>query len=215
MEKRNPVLRRKCAAAVAGLAAILLLPGLLYGQGGSYPKPLTAYTACNFPDGLQVVRFDPLPQDVQSRPVETAKGSGEIDMDGGVRVLFSYPFTDFFANVKAELLPAAKYPELKRELIDNLSYVASRSPGTAANQALPSALHGFEVHGTDRGKLEGNVLGMYLLFDDLSHIATTVYFLNQSSWQRKFQTYGEYEQLRNHFLESYTGCVRQNQALHR
>jgi hypothetical protein len=80
---------------------------------------------------------------------------------------------------------------------------------------LPVGLHGFEAHGNDRQKLEGNVVGMYLLFDDKTHVATTVYFLNQQSWQRKFQTMDEYGRLRDNFLRNYTGCVRENQALER
>jgi hypothetical protein len=76
-------------------------------------------------------------------------------------------------------------------------------------------LHGFEVHGNDLRKLEGSVLGMYVLFDDKAHVATTVYFLNQQAWQRKFQTMDEYGQLRDRFLQRYTGCVRENQALER
>jgi hypothetical protein len=46
-------------------------------------------------------------------------------------------------------------------------------------------------------------------------VATTVYFLNQQSWQRKFQTMDEYGRLRDNFLRNYTGCVRENQALER
>jgi hypothetical protein len=56
---------------------------------------------------------------------------------------------------------------------------------------------------------------MYVLFDDKAHVATTVYFLNQQAWQRKFQTMEEYGRLRDSFLKAYTECVRENQALAR
>jgi hypothetical protein len=56
---------------------------------------------------------------------------------------------------------------------------------------------------------------MYVLFDDKAHVATTVYFLNQQAWERKFQTMGEYGRLRDSFLKAYTGCVRVNQAVAR
>jgi hypothetical protein len=71
------------------------------------------------------------------------------------------------------------------------------------------------VHGNDLRKLAGSVLGMYVLLDDKAHVATTVYFLNQQAWQRKFRTMEEYGRLRDSFLKSYTGCVRVNQAVER
>jgi hypothetical protein len=214
--KRGRLLRhhRNLLIAAAVLLAVPACP-LLQGQSAGYPKPLMPYTTCSFPDGLQVTALDALPTEVRSRTVETADGKKQIDMTAGVRVMFAYPFTDFYANAKVEELPAAEYPALKRELVDNLAFITAHSPGTTMNEALPAALHGFEAYGNDRGKLEGGVLGMYLLFDDLTHVATTVYFLNQASWQRKFQTWEGYEKLRDQFLIAYTGCVRQNQALGR
>lgn len=179
------------------------------------PKALRPYTSCSFPDGLRIVSVNPLVQGVSSRPVETAAGTQEIELEAGERVLFQYPLTDFFADAKVELLPAARYAELKQTLISNLHFLESERGGPTPARALPVGLHRFEVHGNDRQKLEGNVVGMYVLFDDQTHVATTVYFLNQQSWQRKFQTMDEYGRLRDNFLRNYTGCVRENQALER
>jgi hypothetical protein len=145
--------------------------------------------------------------------VDTATGSREISLVAGERVMFAYPFTDFFANAKAEELPADRYPALKAALLANLAYLESQPGGPSDAQSLPADLHGFEVHGNNRQKLEGSVLGMYLLFDDPAHVATTIYFLNQESWRRKFQTMDEYTRLRDQFLTTYTGCVRENQAI--
>jgi hypothetical protein len=161
------------------------------------------------------VSANPLVQGVSSRPVQTAAGTQEIELEAGERVMFQYPLTDFFADAKVELLPAARYAELKQTLLSNLHFLESERGGPTPARALPVGLHGFEVHGNDRQKLEGNVVGMYLLFDDKTHVATTVYFLNQQSWQRKFQTMDEYGRLRDNFLRNYPGCVRENQALER
>ncbi|HTW49001.1 MAG TPA: hypothetical protein VMD92_13705 [Acidobacteriaceae bacterium] len=179
-------------------------------SGGT--DPLQAYTSCYFPDGLQIVSVDPLDAGVTSRSVDTADGPQQIDLVAGERVMLAYPFTDFFANVKAEELPADRYPALKAALLANLNYLETQPGGPEDVQSLPANLHGFEVHGNNREKLEGSVLGMYLLFDDQNHVATTIYFLNQESWRRKFQTMDEYARLRDHFLTTYTGCVRENQA---
>jgi len=61
--------------------------------------------------------------------------------------------------------------------------------------------------------LEGGVLGLYLAFDDKTHIATTIYLLNQEAYARKFQTIEQYQQLRDTFLKTYLACIRMNQQL--
>lgn len=187
----------------------------LAAQDLNLPKPLAAYTSCHFADDLQIVQIDPLAQGVKARTVETAQGSRQIDMNAGIRIMFAYPFNGFYANVKVELLPTSEYPDLKKALDANFDYILAQSPGSSFNGSLPPSLHGFDVRGEDRAKLEGGVLGMYLLFDDKTDVVTTVYLLNQEPLQRKFQSIEEYKHLRDQFLQTYTGCIRENQALRR
>jgi hypothetical protein len=175
--------------------------------------PLEAYTSCFFPDGLQISSVAPLAANVTSRTVETADGPQTIDLVSGKQVLLAYPFTDIFANVRAEVLPADRYAAQKAVLVANLAYMEAQPGGPEAAQPLPGVLHGFEVHGNNRTQLEGSVLGMYLMFDDAANVATTISFLNQESWQRKFQNMDDYARLRDQFLVTYTGCVRENQAI--
>jgi hypothetical protein len=191
------------------------LASISAAQDLKLPEPLAPYTSCHFSDDLLIVKVDPLAPGITTRTVETAHGNAAIDMNAGIRVMFAYPLHDFYANVKVEMLPEDKYPELKKALLDNFDYVLTHSPGSSLNPALPKSIHGFEVHGEDRSKLEGGVLGMYLLFDDQTHVVTTVYMLNQAACRRNFQTIPEYEHLRDAFLNTYTGCVRENQALAR
>lgn len=172
------------------------------------PDPLQAYTSCAFPDGLDVVSVKPM----AAGPllVATAAGTETIDPTAAKQVLFSYPLTDDFANAKVEELPADQYGRSKQILLDNLALMESQRNGPVRVEALPVGLHGFDVHGNNLTELEGNVLGMYLLFDDPHHVVTTVSFLNQHAWQRKFRTMDEYRRLRDQFLRTYTGCIRQN-----
>ena len=200
------------ASSAVGVAA---QSGGAAGSRAPVAKPLVPYTTCSFPDGLRVVGTEPLATGVASRPVQTANGTESIKMEAAEQVTFGYPLTDLFANAKVELLPAARYPEMKRILLANLTFLESERNGPTPARALPVGLHGFEVHGNDLRKIEGSMLGMYVLFDDKAHVATTVYFLNQQAWQRKFQTMGEYGRLRDSFLRTYTGCVRVNQAVER
>ena len=204
------------AVVMAGLAGV---PGAAVAQGtgqsAPIPKALVPYTTCAFPDGLRVVEATPLATGVASRPVQTASGTQSVELEAGEQVTFGYPLTDLFANAKVELLPADRYPEMKRILLANLAFLESERNGPTTARALPTGLHGFDVHGNDLRKLEGSMLGMYVLFDDKTHVATTVYFLNQQAWHRKFQTMDQYARLRDSFLKAYTGCVRENQALAR
>lgn len=150
-----------------------------------------------------------------SRPIRTANGMQNIELEAGEQVVFAYPLTDDFANAKVELLPADRYAALKQTLIENVHFLEHERGGPTPALALPVGLHGFEVHGNDRQRMEGDVLGMYVMFDDRAHVATTIYFLNQHAWMRKFRTMDEYGKLRDKFLRTYTGCVRENQALAR
>lgn len=213
-------MQRPSAFASVAVAALVCLPcaaqtsaGQNPSQSAPVPKPLAPYTSCVFPDLLHIVSVDPLAPGVTSRSVDTSQGPQQVDLVAGERVMFAYPMTDFFANAKVELLPADRYPQLKQVLIANLHYLESQPRGPIRAEALPTGLHDFEVHGNDRHRLEGDVLGMYLLFDDKAHVATTLYFLNQHAWARKFQSIDEYGRLRDHFLQTWTGCIRQNQSL--
>jgi len=188
---------------VSGLAA--QIPSLT--QFPPTSGPLHPYTSCKFEDGLQMVRFDNLPPTVRSREVETDTGSRKIDLLDGVRIMFAYPDTDFYANVKVEVLAAGQYVEQKKYLLDNFDHLAH---GNIVNHELHSPLHGLELHGLDREKLEGGVLGIYLFFDDSTHVVTTIYLLNQEPQARKFQTIEEYRSLRDRFLVTYAGCIEHN-----
>jgi hypothetical protein len=174
---------------------------------------LKPYTSCHFSDGLQIVKIDPLATGVTSRPVETANGIRHVEMTAGLRIMFAYPLSDFYANVKVESLPADHYAELKHWLIENYDYILSTSKDSKANSSLHPPVEGFDIRGNDRDKLEGGVLGLYLAFDDKAHVVTTMYLLNQKPYERKFQNIEEYGKLRDGFVPTYLACVRANQQL--
>ncbi len=210
MRETNMIRTRSSKAFLRSFVLSLLAATaqLLVAQPSPGMATLTPYTTCTFSDGLQVVQVDPLAPGITSREVETDSGSRQINLEAGLRIKFAYPSTDFYANVKAELLPAANYAQLKQFLLDNLQHLGH---GNIMNTSLHSPLNGFEAHGLDREKLEGGVLGIYLLFDDSAHVVTTIYMLNQEPQDRKFQTIEEYRRLRDQFLASYSACIRKNQ----
>jgi hypothetical protein len=129
-------------------------------------------------------------------------------MVDGVRVMFAYPNTDFYANLKAEELAQERYDADKTNLISAEDKLLASDDANSRNYALKPKMNGFEVYGMDRKKLDGGVLGVYLLFDDATRVVTTIYFLNQQPGRRRFNDMTEYARLRDGFLDSYTRCVR-------
>jgi hypothetical protein len=122
-------------------------------------------------------------------------------------VMFAYPDKDFYANVKVEILPEKNYAEARQFLIDDFDYTLASGDGSTRNYGLKPKQNGFDVRGLDRDKLEGGVLGVYLLLDDSSRMVTTIYFLNQEPKDRSFQTMEEYRVMRDRFLATYTACA--------
>jgi len=144
--------------------------------------------------------------------VDTFKGKRQVDLLAGNRIMFAYPKTGFYANLKVERLPSENYSELKQPLIASFDYLLASGDNTR-NYSLKPQLNDFDIRGLDRDKIEGGVLGLYLLFDDVQHDVVTVYFLNQKPASRKFKTFEEYRQLRDQFLTTYTSCIRKNEAV--
>ncbi len=165
------------------------------------------YTTCKFSDGLAVVETSPLALGVTTRRVPTIKDSRDVEVLTGRRVLFTYPDKDYFANVWVEVLAAKNYADEKQALIDNFDYLLATEKENGRNYDLKPTMHGLDVRGLDRNQLEGAVVGFYLLFDDSSHVATTIYFLNQEPSVRSFQTMEEYREMRDRFLATYTVCI--------
>jgi hypothetical protein len=172
------------------------------------------YESCSFDDGLQIVKIDSLPPGVQQRTVNTTEGPRTIQMLAGRRILFAYGVGgDSFANVKPEVLPEDTWASEKQSLLDEIAAMLTADHNTMPT-GLPHTMHGLEVHGLDRTQLNGGTLGVYLLFDNAHHIATSIYFLNQEPLTRRFQTVEQYRSLRTRFLTTYTGCIAQTHALH-
>lgn len=147
-----------------------------------------------------------------TRTAQTLTGPKPIKLVDGVFAAFAYPDAGPFANVKIEQLPAAGYSNEKSDIVSEFDAINAKGEDTQRNYALKPTLNGFEIYGFDRTALDGNVLGIYLFFDNPHHVATTAYLLNAPETLRKFHTIAEYSQLREAFLNAYTVCVRKQLA---
>lgn len=201
-------------AAIAVFATIAAVPlsaqtsAHLPSSNRPVPALLRPYVSCKLPLGPDLVQHTALPQAPMTRTAQTLTGPKPVRLVDGVFAAFAYPNAGPFANVKIELLPAANYAAEKADVISEFDAINAKGEDTQRNYALKPTLNGFEIYGFDRTALDGNVLGIYLLFDNPHHVATTAYFLNAPAALRKFQTVAEYSGLREAFLNAYTVCVR-------
>jgi hypothetical protein len=124
------------------------------------------YTGCRFSDGLSVVETSPLAPGIHERTVPTSKGPKQVGMVEGRRVMLAHPGKDYYANVKVEILPERDYAETRQTLVDNFDYMLATSKDSTRNYELKPKLNGLDVRGLDRDKLEGGVLGIYVLLND-------------------------------------------------
>ncbi len=172
------------------------------------PAALRPYLGCKLPIGPDLTAQTLLPQAPMARTAQTFSGPKKIQLVDGVMAAFAFPQEQPFANVKVELLPAATYTAEKTDLISEFDKINATGNDTQRNYKMKPTLNGFEIQGFDRTALDGKVLGIYLLFDNAHHVATTTYFLNAPVGQRKFDSVNEYDGLRESFLNAYTVCVR-------
>jgi hypothetical protein len=85
----------KCSRYALACGFVMFLPSCSVFRGDR------ATAVCAFSDGLQVVRVDPLARGVSSRTVDTAQGPKQVNMLAGLRIMFAYPGSDFFATSRS------------------------------------------------------------------------------------------------------------------
>lgn len=170
------------------------------------PDSLKRFTQCNLGKDFQVVQVDRLPR-AMSRSVDTKDGTHNVVLLDGYRVLITYDQTEPFVNLKAERLQKETYAKDKQILLGSLEAIASQSPDMESSIPKKSIMNGVEVFGIDRKVLQGGVLSIYNVFQDSNQIVVTMYLLNDEPANRKFQTIGEYHEVRDKFMSSYALCV--------
>jgi len=186
--------------SVSAALLLAMLATFCCGQSG-----LEKFSKCSLGNDFEIVKVDRL-HTPMSRTVDTPSGSTNVVMIDGLRILIAYNHDELFVNLKAEQLEKLRYPADKQTLIDSLGLMAERTPDLEANKPSNSKLGRFEGYGINRTKLECGVLSVYMWFDDASSQVLTAYILNDEPADRKFQTIGEYRELRNRFLQKLSSC---------
>ncbi len=186
-----------------------LAASMAFAQQSPRIKP---YETCSFPDGLQVVEDSPMPPDVHERPVQSHGKTGSVPLLAGRRIVFGYPGSGPYANVKVELLPSANFAADRKLLLDDFDDMVASDKTVARNLKRKPTQSGLFVTGLDRKELQGNTLGIYLLIDDATHVVATVYLLNDDPSKRPFKSLDEYARMRDTFIYNYTRCIRNNET---
>ena len=203
--------------------AKLVVGFMILGSLNSAPKSLAQsskrddslkpFTSCELGDGLRIVQVDRLPKNVKSRTVTTSKGEQEVSLADGYRVMVAYnDQKDWFANIKAEKSDTTDYEQNKQRVIENLKWAASTSKDLESQEPVKVSFGDYEGYGTSKRTLVGNMLGIYVLFSDVDHTITTLYFINQNAKRKRFQTIEEWRALRDEFLKTYNACVKNNRS---
>lgn len=180
-------------------------------QSRSTKDALKPYLSCSFDDGLKIIQRDRFPE--ESGRFREFKTNGEIkrvSILDGFRVIFSYPKTEPFVNLKAELSDPKEYEQDKAKIIEHWNSLIPRGKEVEGKELRKMEINGFEASYINRVSVIGVTIGTYILFSDKYKTVTSVYFLNAPPEKRKFQTIEEYQILRDRFLDKYTKCINDN-----
>jgi hypothetical protein len=146
------------------------------------------------------------------REVGFGEKAERVSVVDGYRVMYSYPRTYWFANLKAERSDPSRYCEDKRIVTENFATLASADDNAVL---MNFSDRGFVGQTLTKRELGGTTLGITQILSDEDSVIVTIYFLNQEPENRAFQTYEEFIALRDGFVGGYIECVAGKKAASR
>ena len=144
------------------------------------------------------------------REVDFSGKSQRVSVLDGYRVMYSYARTYPFANLKAERSDPSRYIEDKRIVTLNLAEMANAD---GALDLVNFSYRGFSGQTLMKRELAGRALGIAQILSDEDSVIVTIYFLNQTPENRRFQTYEEFISLRDAFIRGYIECVAKKRSI--
>ncbi len=171
------------------------------GQAESAAK-LQLYIHCDgFAGGVRAVTLDRRPQTAEAwREVDFGGRRQRISVMDGYRVMYSYARTYPFANLKAERSDRWRYVDDRGIAMSSLAELAKADDSL---DLVASSFRGFSVQTLTKRELAGRALGMVQILSDEDSVIVTIYFMNQISENRRFQTFEEFMSLRDAFIRGY------------
>lgn len=187
------------------LAALLAASQFHAAPAGAAQSALLSYAGCPLRGNLVAVAINPRTADSPpTRRVDTESGRQAVSVVDGLRVILAFPDTDPFVNLKIERPVPGHYAADKQMILDQLHTMARRKRG-GAGVVERSEDRGIEIAALNNSTLDGGIVSMYTLFDDRQEVVATAYLLNNK--RRAFQTYEEYQGLRDRFIGDLATCM--------
>jgi hypothetical protein len=161
-----------------------------------YPelKNYWQYIPLAFPDGLRWDDVNQANKDNDFRIVKTAKGEEKVSTIEAFRIMYKYPDTEYFAKMHVEQSKKEEFSNDKIKVVDELKFISKSANIDQKNY------RGYEYYYIGNSDLNISPIGMALVFFPENQIITTIYFLNQKSSDRKFQTIEEFNSLKDNFI---------------
>ena len=191
----------------------VFLAAAIAAQSASPAEEATmqAYLYCDgFAGGVRGVTLDRRPEGAAPwREVGLGSGTERVSVVDGYRVMYSYPRTYWFANLKAERSEASRYGEDKRIVTQYFTALAGADDNTVLTHFSD---RGFAGQTLTKKALGGSTLGITQILSDDDAVIVTIYFMNQQPENRAFQSYEEFIALRDGFVRGYIECVAARKA---
>lgn len=142
-----------------------------------------------------------------TRTLNTEKGDVAITIVDGYRVLYNNKKKAAFVNLKVELSQPDNYARDTLNVLDNLSFLNSKSPDMESDKLITLHYNGFNIYGLSRKSIDsGSTLGIFAMFPGNNTIVY-FYFNNLKPEVRNFQNSEGYQGLRNQFIGEYTSYI--------
>jgi hypothetical protein len=169
--------------------------------------PLRPLAGCAFPNGLVARSVDRWPANMPSRQVQTSTGPMQVSVADGYRLMLAFPDTAPFVNLKLERSQPGKLAADRTAILAQMTSFAA-TPGAAVSPFKVIERHGVEIMALNNPTLNGGgVISIYTLISEKNNVIATAYLLDQKPGQRKFQTYEQYQALRDDFIYALALCM--------
>ena len=186
------------------LAALVLLSVSAAAQERP-DDPLRALTTCPFGNDLQARSVSRWTAGA-SRMVQTASGPMSVSVADGYRMLLAFPGSAPFVNLKLERSQPGKLAADRTAILAQMTSFAA-APGAKVAPFKVIERNGVEIMALNNAELTPGVISVYTLISEKTNVIATAYLLNQKPEQRKFQTFEQYQALRDEFIYSLAVCM--------
>lgn len=169
--------------------------------------PLRPLLTCPFGNGLQARNIARWPASTPSRVVQTAGGPQQVSVADGYRMMLAFADTAPFVNLKLERSQPGRLAADRAAILAQMTGFTA-APGAAVAPLKVIERDGIEIMALNNPTIDGGgVISIYTLISEQDNLIATAYLLNAKPAQRKFQTYRQYEAMRDDFIYALALCM--------